>query len=99
MSQQFIPTADLCDDEEKLGCVHLRTINLKDYGKQKRFSGKVATVRCYEDNSLISKVLDQIGKGRILIVDGGGSCARALFGDQMGEKVSMRLFFKIQIII
>jgi len=80
-------TADLCDLEDTNGCVHMRTVHLHDYGKRVRFSGHVVTVRCFEDNSLLSKVLDESGKGKVLVVDGAGSTARALFGDQMAAKV------------
>jgi len=85
---RFVPTADLCDEEEKLGAVHLRTEKLRDFGGKSRFFGRAATVRCFEDNGMVSKVLDEPGQGRVLVVDGAGSCARALFGDQMAEKVS-----------
>ena len=91
----FVPTADICDDEEKHGCKHLHTIQLRDYGKKSRFAGIVSTVRCYEDNGMVSKALDEPGLGRVLIVDGGGSCARALFGDQMAAKVSLSSILRI----
>ena len=93
MSIKFFPTADLCDDEDKLQCAMLRTVHLRDFGRKQQFVGRVATVRCYEDNGMVSQVLDEQGNGRVLIVDGGGSCARALFGDQMAEKVCVVVIF------
>ena len=84
---KFIPTADICDEEEANGCMHFRTISLRDFGGRRRFSGPIVTVRCYEDNSYVSKVLDDVGNGRVLVVDGDGSCQRALFGDQLAAKV------------
>jgi regulator of ribonuclease activity A len=85
---KFIPTADLCDEEETNGAVSFRTTLLRHFGKRQRFAGKSVTVRCYEDNTVVSKALDERGEGKILVVDGGGSCARALFGDQLGAKAA-----------
>lgn len=82
----FKPTADLCDEEETNSAQHLKTVALRDYGRKTRFFGRVATLRCFEDNSLFSEMLDENGAGRVLIVDGGGSTLRALFGDQMAAK-------------
>jgi RraA family protein len=96
MSLKFIPTADLCDEEEKNECKHLQTIKLKDYGGRARFHGRCVTVRCYEDNTVVSRILtNENGNGKVLVVDGGGSCARALFGDQLAEKVSFLYMFLI----
>lgn len=91
MSSSFTATADLCDEEETNRCVVLRTAALRDFGKRRRFAGKAATVRCYEDNTVVSLVLDEAGQGRVLVVDGGGSTLRALFGDQMAAKVGFGL--------
>ena len=45
-----------------------------------RFAGAVATVKCFEDNSLVKAALDEPGLGRVLVVDGGASLRRALVG-------------------
>lgn len=82
----FKPTADLCDEEDRLGALHLKTVALRDFGGKTRFHGQVVTLRCFEDNSLFSEMLDQPGLGKVLVVDGGGSTLRALFGDQMADK-------------
>ena len=80
----FVPTADFSDDVPE--SIPLRTIALRDYGGKMNFFGKISTVRCYEDNSMVSQMLDEPGQGGILFVDGGGSTIRALFGDQLGAK-------------
>lgn len=54
-----------------------------NYGGVRSFSGQVETVRCFEDNSLVRKALEQPGEGRILVVDGGTSLRVALLGDQL----------------
>ncbi len=41
------------------------------------------TVRCYHDNSKVKEILSQNGKGKVLVVDGHGSCQKALMGDQI----------------
>ena len=50
-----------------------------------RFSGRIATVRCFENNPLVRKALEEEGQGRILVVDGGGSHRCALLGDNIAE--------------
>jgi regulator of ribonuclease activity A len=41
-------------------------------------------VRCFEDNSLVKEAVESPGHGRVLVVDGGGSKRRALFGGNLG---------------
>jgi regulator of ribonuclease activity A len=41
-------------------------------------------VRCFEDNSRVKEAVDGPGNGRVLVVDGGGSKRRALFGGNLG---------------
>jgi regulator of ribonuclease activity A len=47
------------------------------------FAGTVVTVRCVEDNVLLKQRLGMPGEGRVLVVDGGGSFACALLGDNI----------------
>jgi regulator of ribonuclease activity A len=54
-----------------------------DYGGRKIFSGRVVTVKVYEDNSLVRAALEDAGEGRVLVVDGGGSLRCALLGDML----------------
>ena len=48
------------------------------------FSGPVATVKCFEDNSPVKAAVESPGHGRVLVVDGGGSLRRALLGGNLG---------------
>ena len=76
-------TADLCDlhgDELK---VALPIFN--DYGGKKAFFGSIATVKAYEDNSLVRKALEESGEGRVLVVDGDQSLRCALLGDMLAK--------------
>ncbi len=74
-------TADLWDEhEELLSCVDPI---FNHFGKKKAFSGKITTLKLFEDNSLVRKQLESNGKGKVLVVDGGGSLRCALIGDQL----------------
>ncbi|ALS96926.1 ribonuclease E activity regulator RraA [Lacimicrobium alkaliphilum] len=48
------------------------------YGGRRSYGGEITTVKCFEDKGLLEKVLAQPGKGKVLLVDGGGSLRRAL---------------------
>ncbi|MGM9923897.1 MAG: ribonuclease E activity regulator RraA [Bacillus sp. (in: firmicutes)] len=76
-------TADLCDEySEELKICELE---LKSYGGVQSFSGKIATVRVFEDNVLVKEALQTVEEGSILVVDGAGSRKCALMGDMLGE--------------
>lgn len=76
-------TADLCDAHEQ--DLHVVESMFHRYGRLAAFDGPIATVKCYEDNSMVREALTEPGDGRILVVDGGGSQRRALLGDALGE--------------
>ncbi len=76
-------TADLCDQHEDR--VYVVAPMFLDYGGVRRFSGPIATVKVYEDNSLVRAALEEPGEGRVLVVDGGGSLRCALVGDLLVE--------------
>lgn len=74
-------TADLVDEYgETLASIPLQ---LRSFGQRPRFAGPAATVRCFEDNALLKQTLAEHPDpvGRVLVVDGGGSCRTALVGD------------------
>ena len=73
-------TPDLCDDHA--GQVAVCTgLSWNSYGGRARFGGEIATVKCFEDNSRVKESLAEAARGRILVVDGGGSLRHALIGD------------------
>ena len=53
------------------------------YGNKKPFYGKIATLKVYEDNSLVRQQLELDGTGKVLVIDGGASLRCALIGDQL----------------
>jgi regulator of ribonuclease activity A len=82
-------TCDLLDDNEaregKEGLViQVVAPMFKSYGAHPKFSGRIATLKVFEDNSLVREALASPGEGRVLVVDGGGSLRCALVGDQLG---------------
>ena len=67
-------TADLCDKhEERVRSGELRVLEpmLNSYGGREAFHGRIATLKLFEDNSLVRKALEAPGEGRVLVVDGG----------------------------
>ncbi len=53
----------------------------RDFGARRAFSGEAVTIKCFEDNSRVKEALATPGKGKVLVVDGGGSLRVALMGD------------------
>jgi regulator of ribonuclease activity A len=71
-----LSTADLMDLYPK--ALLLRPI-FRDFGGKRRFFGRVRTLRVFEDNALVRKVLEE-GQGQVLVVDGGALCAPPFLG-------------------
>ncbi len=76
-------TADLYD--EFGDSLQVATPMFSDYGGNKSFSGPIATVKVYEDNSLVRAALEERNEGGVLVVDGGESLRCALVGDQLAQ--------------
>ncbi len=57
----------------------------RQFGGRREFDGIVATVRCFQDNSLLKSILGTPGDGRVLVVDGEGSLHTALTGDVIAQ--------------
>jgi len=75
-------TADLCDEHGE--ALQVCEPVFHAYGGRPSFAGPVSTVRCFEDNSRVREAVNGPGDGRVLVVDGGGSRRRALFGGNLG---------------
>ena len=76
-------TADLCDQYG--ATLQVAQPLLRSYGGASAFCGPIATVKVNEDNTSVRLRLQEPGMGRVLVVDGGGSLACALVGDQLGS--------------
>jgi regulator of ribonuclease activity A len=72
-----LSVADLCDKHLQLthprNDIQVVEPIFTDYGGTPSFSGKVATIECFENNPLVRETLKQPGNGQVLVVDGGGS--------------------------
>jgi regulator of ribonuclease activity A len=53
------------------------------WGGRTTFSGTIATLKVFEDNTMVRDAVEQPGHGRVLVVDGGGSLRCALFGGNL----------------
>lgn len=86
MTQQFA-TCDFCDVHKNDTDGNFRVLPpvFRPFGKKVKFYGRVTTVKCFEDNSLVAAALNSPGTGQVLVVDGGASLRRALVGGNLGK--------------
>jgi regulator of ribonuclease activity A len=81
-----ISTPDIADDYAD--AVQALELDLRNYGGVNEFCGPAVTVKCHEDNSLVKELVASPGRGRVIVVDGGGSRRRALLGDMLAEQAA-----------
>ena len=79
-----VSVPDLCDDY--FDELTVLAPGFRDFGAKRRFCGEIVTVKCFEDNSLVRDLVRSEGRGRVIVVDGGGSMRRALLGDLLAAK-------------
>lgn len=84
MTTASLATADLCDAHED--DVQVITLPWLDLGGRTVFHGKISTIKAFEDNSRVREAVSEPGPGRVLVVDGAGSLARAMLGDLLAAK-------------
>lgn len=82
MTIDWLP--DLCDQYPDQ--VRVLEPMFTSFGGRDNFCGEIVTVKCFEDNSLVKEQVALPGKGKVLVVDGGGSLRRALLGDMLAEQ-------------
>ena len=81
-----LATTDLCDehmDSIAAGSIRILAPSFRSFGKSHDFSGRIETVKVFEDNVLVRNALEREGEGRVLVVDGGGSLRCALLGGNL----------------
>ncbi|HSD40570.1 MAG TPA: ribonuclease E activity regulator RraA [Burkholderiales bacterium] len=76
-------TCDLCDQFPDR--VRVLAPIFRHYGGRTRFAGSIVTIKCFEDNVLIREAAVEEGRGRVMVIDGGGSLRSALVGDGIAE--------------
>lgn len=79
-------TPDLCDENPDR--VRVLEPMLTNYGGKRCFAGEIVTVKCHEDNSVVKENVAKHGKGKVMVVDGGGSKRCALLGDILAAKAA-----------
>jgi regulator of ribonuclease activity A len=73
-------TTDLCDEHpEAQVCEPV----FQAFGGARAFSGPIATLKVFEDNTMVREAVNESGDGRVLVVDGGGSRRCSLFGGNL----------------
>ncbi|WP_210395222.1 ribonuclease E activity regulator RraA [Motiliproteus sediminis] len=82
--QDLLP--DLCDQFPEL--VQVVEPMFANFGGRETFGGEIVTIKAFEDNSLVRTQVAEPGRGKVLVVDGGGSLRRAMLGDMLAEKAA-----------
>lgn len=78
-------TSDLCD---QFGDTHHLQIGepiFSRFGGNPSFSGRIATLKVFEDDVLIRAALEEKTDGGVLVIDGGGSHRCALLGSDLAQ--------------
>lgn len=72
-------TADLVDEigPDVRSC----DTQFTQFGGRRHFSGRITTVKCFQDNALLKSILGEPGNGGVLVVDGNAGLHTALVGD------------------
>lgn len=87
----FVPTADLCDANERLfdsGELQVMAPGLLRFGGSGRFFGTAQTLKLFEDNTLLAQAVKETGQGRVLVVDAGGSTRCAVLGGNLARSAA-----------
>ena len=79
-------TPDLCDENPDR--VKVLEPMFTNYGAKTQFYGEAVTIKCFEDNSLVKAQAAEPGKGKVMVVDGGGSKRCALLGDMIAASAA-----------
>jgi len=77
---------DLCDQYPDQ--VNLLQPLFTSFGARVIFGGEAVTVKCFEDNSIVKRLVNEPGHNRVIVVDGGASIRKALLGDMLAQAAS-----------
>lgn len=87
----MVATTDICDAHPSLlktGELRVLLPLFQSYGKRRAFHGPIVTVKVFEDNVLVRQLLETAAaeyRGKVLVVDGGGSRRCALLGGNLAQ--------------
>ncbi|XBQ16109.1 MAG: ribonuclease E activity regulator RraA [Oceanicaulis sp.] len=82
----MIPVCDLCDAHPD--AVRVLDPVFQSFGGVRSFHGRAETIRTHEDNSRVREAVAEPGEGRVLVIDGGGSLKRSLFGGNLAAQAA-----------
>ena len=85
MNKDFT-TPDLCDEYGIDVQVSLGTY--QSYGAIHKFYGKVETILCPDDNSMVKEILSEKGDNKVLIINADGIRHVSMIGDQIASKAA-----------
>lgn len=86
--QPAFSTSDLHDEQP--GEVDVVDLQFRRFGRHQCFCGIVETLRVFEDHSAVRDMVAHEGRGRVLVVDAGGSLRIGVLGDRIaGRAVEM----------
>lgn len=78
-------TPDLCDRFADTHHLQIAEPIFRPFGGKASFSGRVTTLKVFEDNVLIRKTLEEKTEDGVLVIDGGGSHRCALLGGNLAK--------------
>lgn len=76
-------TADISDADPSAS--QLCDAPWRDYGRHRAFWGQAVTLQVLGDYRAAAPLCQEPGRGRILVIDGGGQCDLALVGGTLSE--------------
>jgi len=82
--QDLLP--EICDTYPQ--SVRILEPCLINFGGRETFYGEIVTIKTFEDNSKVREQVSKDGRGKVLVIDGGGSLRHALLGDMLAQKAS-----------
>ncbi|MBK8814089.1 MAG: ribonuclease E activity regulator RraA [Methylococcaceae bacterium] len=80
-----LTTAYLCDNYSSNENFYIAEPLFRSFGGIQIFNGAITTLRCFEDNLMIQKIVSEPGTDRVLVVDGGGSHRSAMIGAELAK--------------
>jgi regulator of ribonuclease activity A len=78
-------TSSLCDRFASSHYLQIAEPIFRSFGARRTFSGRITTLKVFEDNVLLQRLLEEKVEDRVLVVDGGGSHRCALLGGNLAR--------------
>jgi len=83
-ARPIFSTSDLHDEQP--GDVAVVELQFRQFGRRRQFCGPVETLRVFEDHSAVRDTVAEPGRGRVLVVDSGGSLRIGVLGDRIAGR-------------